>query len=116
MNVTVLRGSLSRAPERRVLPSGDELVEYQLTIAGDGDRPTESVPVIWPHAPAGADHLDPDTELVVIGRTRRRFFKAGGFTQSRTEVVASHVVPARQAKRVARLVLDACQTLEEVFA
>ena len=48
MNLTVLRGSLSRPPERRVLPSGDELVEYQVTTPADGDRPTESVPVIWP--------------------------------------------------------------------
>lgn len=116
MNVTVLRGALSRAPERRVLPSGDELVEYQLTTPSSDVRPAESVPVIWPDAPPGAENLEPDAELVVIGRTRRRYFKAGGFTQSRTEVVASHVVPARQAKRAARLVLDACADLETAFA
>src|SRR5947207_15660550 len=98
MNITVLRGSLSRAPERRVLPSGDELAEYQLTPPGAGDRPADSVPVSWPDAPAGAEDYEPDAELVIIGRTRRRFFKAGGVTQSRTEVVATHVVPARQAK------------------
>src|SRR3954469_8002023 len=115
MNITVLRGSLSRAPERRVLPSGDELVEYQLTTPPGDDRPAESVPVIWPDAPARAEDYDPDVELVIIGRTRRRFFKAGGVTQSRTEVVATHVVPARQAKRAARLVLDACQSIEDVF-
>lgn len=116
MNITVLRGSLSRAPERRVLPSGAELVEYQLTTPAADDRPAESVPVIWPDASAGAEDLEPDTELVVIGRTRRRYFKAGGFTQSRTEVVATHVVPARQVKRAARLVLDACADLEGAFA
>ena len=116
MNITVLRGSLSRAPERRVLPSGDELVEYQLTTPADDDRPAESVPVIWPDAPAGAEDHEAEAELVIIGRTRRRFFRAGGSTQSRTEVVAAHVVPARQAKRAARLVRDACQSLEDVFA
>jgi single-strand DNA-binding protein len=116
MNITVLRGTLSRPPERRVLPSGDELVEYQLTIAASDDLSAESVPVIWPDAPARAEDYEPETELVIIGRTRRRFFKAGGVTQSRTEVVAAHVVPARQAKRAARLVLEACQSLEEVFA
>ena len=116
MNITVLRGALSRAPERRVLPSGDDLVEYQVTTPAADDRPAESVPVIWPDAPAGAEDYEPDAELVIIGRTRRRFFKAAGYTQSRTEVVATHVVPARQAKRAARLVLDACQSLEDVFA
>jgi single-strand DNA-binding protein len=116
MNITVLRGALSRAPERRVLPSGDQLVEYQLTTPAAGDRPAEGVPVIWPDAPAGSEDHEPDTELIVIGRTRRRFFKAGGSTQSRTEVVATHVVPARQAKRAARLVLEACAELEDSIA
>ena len=116
MNITVLRGSLSRPPERRELPSGDEVVNYEVTVPATDDRPAESVPVVWPYAPAGAENHDPDTELVVVGRTRRRFFRAGGLTQSRTEVVASHVVPARQAKRAARLVRDACQDVEEVFA
>jgi hypothetical protein len=30
---------------------------------------------------------------VVVGRVRRRFFRAGPGTQSRTEVVAENVVP-----------------------
>jgi single-strand DNA-binding protein len=115
MNITVLRGSLSRPPERRELPSGDEVVNYEVTVPAVDGRPAESVPVVWPEPPAGAEHHDPDTELVVVGRVRRRFFRAGGVTQSRTEVVASHVVPARQAKRAARLVLDACRRLEDSF-
>jgi hypothetical protein len=36
----------------------------------------------------------------VIGRVRRRFFRTGDSTQSRTEVVAEIVLPATQAKRV----------------
>jgi single-strand DNA-binding protein len=115
MNITVLRGALSRPPERRELPSGDEVVNYEVTVAATDGHPAESVPVVWPGAPAGAEDHDPETELVVVGRTRRRFFQAGGSTQSRTEVVATHVVPARQAKRASRLVVDACQRLEEAF-
>jgi hypothetical protein len=42
---------------------------------------------------------------VVVGRVRRRFFKTPGGTQSRTEVVAEAVIPARQAKR-ARAAVD----------
>ena len=36
---------------------------------------------------------------MVVGRVRRRFFRVGGATQSRTEVAADVVVPTRQAKR-----------------
>jgi single-strand DNA-binding protein len=113
MNVVVLHGSLSRPPEARELPSGDVLVSYEVTVPATEDRRAESVPVSWFEAPAGALDLEPDAEVVVVGRVRRRFFRAGGSTQSRTEVVAEQVVPARQVKRAQRAVLGALQQLEE---
>jgi len=109
MNIVVLRGHLSRPPERRQLPSGAELVTYEVTVEREGGR-AESVPVVWEAAGAPAD-LEPDTEVVVVGRVRRRFFRAGGTTQSRTEVVADGVVPSRLAKRAGRLVATAQATL-----
>jgi single-strand DNA-binding protein len=48
-----------------------------------------------------------------VGRVRRRFFRAGGTTQSRTEVVADSVVPARQAKRARAAVEKARHTLDD---
>ena len=39
-------------------------------------------------------------ELVVVGTVQRRFFRVGGATQSRTEVVAESVIPARRRKQV----------------
>jgi single-strand DNA-binding protein len=113
MNVVVLQGSLSRPPEARELPSGDLLVNYEVTVPAGEDRRAESVPVCWFDAPAGAVDLEPESEVVVVGRVRRRFFRAGGSTQSRTEVVAQQVVPARQTKRAKRAVLGALQLLEE---
>lgn len=112
MNITVLQGCLSRPPEVRSLPSGDVLVAYEVTVAAHGDRRAERVPVVWFDAPSAASELEPDTEVVVVGRVRRRFFRAGGATQSRTEVVADQVVPARQVKRAERLVLGALQSIE----
>ena len=50
---------------------------------------------------AGAD-------VVVLGSVRRRFFRAGGATQSRTEVVAEKVVAAPGPRR-RRLVETACR-------
>lgn len=111
MNVVVLRGRLSRPPEHRDLPSGDSLVAYEVTVERTGER-AESVPVVCFGAGAAARDLEPDTEVVVVGRVRRRFYRAGGSTQSRTEVVADGVVPARQAKRVERLLSGAREVLD----
>lgn len=55
--------------------------------------------MVWVGAPASAGDHDVDERMVVIGRVRRRFFRAGGGTQSRTEVVAEAVVNARHTKR-----------------
>ncbi|MDP8938498.1 MAG: single-stranded DNA-binding protein [Actinomycetota bacterium] len=98
-NIVVLAGRLARPAEMRELPSGDHLVAYELTVPREGAR-AESVPVVWFEAPASAADHDVDDQVVVIGRVRRRFFRAGGSTQSRTEVVADAVVAARQVKRV----------------
>ncbi|HET7523922.1 MAG TPA: hypothetical protein VFJ79_07250, partial [Acidimicrobiales bacterium] len=49
--------------------------------------------------------LDAGVGVVVVGRVRRRFFRSGGVTQSRTEVVASRVVRAGASARV-RAALD----------
>jgi single-strand DNA-binding protein len=117
MNLVVLRGSLSRPPEARDLRSGDVLVAYEVTVPGRAGVPATSVPVVWfaPPGGAAAADLDADTEVVVIGSVRRRFFRAGGATQSRTEVVADRVIPARRAKAAQKAVLDALAEAEEVF-
>ena len=98
MNITMLRGRLSRAPEARELPSGDRLVAYEVTVVNPGQR-ADSVPVVWHDPPAAALKVGAGDDVVVVGRVRRRFFRAGGLTQSRTEVVAEAVLNARHAKR-----------------
>lgn len=117
MNLVVLRGTLSRPPEARALRSGDMLVSYEVTCPGRGGTPATSVPVVWFAPPAGsaAADLEADAEVVVVGRVRRRFFRAAGSTQSRTEVVADRVVPARRARAAEKLVLDALAGAEEAF-
>ena len=110
MNVVALRGRLARPAEQRVLPSGEVLVAYEVTIPRPGQR-AETVPVVWVNAPARATEFDTDDQVVVVGRVRRRFFRTGGGTGSRTEVVADAVVPARQAKRVIALLEAAANTV-----
>jgi len=100
MNVSVVVGTLSRDPEVRTLPSGDRLVAYEVTVrppAGargpaEAKPKAETVPVAWPDAPTSAERFEAGAEVVVVGRVRRRFFRSGGGTGSRTEVVASSVL------------------------
>ena len=42
--------------------------------------------------------------VVVVGTVRRRFFRAGGATQSRTEVLADKVVRASRTRAAQKLV------------
>jgi single-strand DNA-binding protein len=112
MNVVTLRGHLSRPAEERQLPSGDRLVQLELTIARPGSK-AESVPVVCFDAPASIAGLDVSEEVVVVGRVRRRFFRTGAGTQSRTEVVADHVVPRRQAKKAAAAIERAQRLIDD---
>lgn len=110
-NVVVLRGRPTRPAALRSLPSGDQLVALELSIPREGGR-ADTAPVVWPDAPASAATLDVDQEVVVVGRVRRRFFRAAGSTQSRTEVVADVVVPASQGRRVRAAMARAAARLE----
>ena len=111
MNVVVLQGELSRPAERRELPSGDTVVALEVTVRTPG-VPAESVPVAWPDAPGWVDELEPGTAVVVSGRVRRRFFRSGGATASRTEVVATQVLRATERKKVERLLAAAVAGLQ----
>ena len=112
MNVVTLRGRLSRPAEERTLPSGDRLVQLELTIARPGDK-ADSVPVVCFDAPAAVAGLDVNDEVVILGRVRRRFFKTAGGTQSRTEVVADQVVRSTHAKKVDAAIDRAHQLIDE---
>ena len=110
MNIVVLQGRLPHQSSWRVLPSGEELAELDVSTQTDAGR--ETVNVVWPAAPATAS-IEEGAEVVVVGRVRRRFFRtAGGSTQSKTEVVADQVVPTRQAKKVAAAIDGAVAAVE----
>lgn len=111
MNLVVLVGVLARPAQDVELPSGDRLLSLEVTVRRP-DGAAEPVPVQWPDAPAWASTLDAGTEVAVLGRVRRRFFRAGGVTQSRTEVVAARVVRSSTGARVRSLLSEAVGGLE----
>ena len=77
-----------------------------LALAG-----TASVPAAWFDPPPGAVFEQGD-EVVVAGIVKRRFFRAGGATQSRTEVVVADACRAGNKRRAARLIATATAAAE----
>src|SRR5579875_815052 len=113
-NMALLIGVLARPAQELQLPSGDRLLSLEVTVRRS-DGPAEPVPVQWPDPPAWASVLDAGTEVAVLGRVRRRFFRAGGVTQSRTEVVATRVARTSSRAKVRSLVGEAADRLEVVL-
>ena len=103
INIVVLQGRLTSEPTRRELPSGSTVVQFDVsTQVLDGARvATVSSPVAWlDPGEAARAAVVAGGEYLVIGSVRRRFFRVGGATQSRTEVVADRVIPVRRRKQV----------------
>jgi single-strand DNA-binding protein len=110
-NLCVLTGALARPPELRTLPSGAVVASLEVRVAAP-EGPVEVVPVALVDPSPAVVALAPGTDVLVLGRVRRRFFRVGGTTQSRTEVVAAEIVPSRQRARARRVVAAAVAQLE----
>ncbi len=115
INVVVLEGVLAKPALYRELPSGSRLLTLEVTVRREG-APAEPVPVAWFDAPAWAVSLDEGSPVVVTGRVRRRFFRAGGVTQSRTEVLAERVLRSSDVKRAQAAMAAAGAVLEAAAA
>jgi len=107
-NLSVLRGTVVNEPTVRDLASGTIVVSFDVTTRDTAGA--QSVPVAWFDPPGAAPAAG--AEVVVVGSVRRRFFRAGGATQSRTEVVADRVVDARRRRDVTRALAIARAVLE----
>jgi single-strand DNA-binding protein len=100
------------------LAGGATVVQFDVTttLISSADEPAGrsnvSVPIAWTDPPATTlAALGQGDEVVVVGSVRRRFFRSGGMTQSRTEVVPEHVVPARRTKTVRSMLAAAAEAL-----
>jgi single-strand DNA-binding protein len=96
LNHVVLAGRLSSAPVERALASGSVL--WSLEVTTETESGACSVPVVW-FDPSSPPLLDAGSEVLVRGTVRRRFFRSGGGTQSRTEVLAEEVVDLADRRR-----------------
>ncbi len=87
-NLAVVVGSLSHDVRSKQLPSGTAVASLDLTT---DTAPRDTVPVTMIDPPRSVTRLVSGDHVVVVGRVRRRFFRAGGTTQSRTELVAERI-------------------------
>ena len=114
VNLSVVCGPCSGAPEIRVLESGTRLATFGVRCPGgpgEGDR-TTSVPVtVWNPA-AWIETLEPGDAVVVVGRLRRRFFQRPGGVGSRVDLEAELVGRARDRRKVASAHRKAIAALE----
>ena len=91
-NLAAVVGTLSSDPKERTLPSGDVVINYEVTCRVD-DGPAASVPVAWFGPPKRVPKVATGDRVVAVGAVRRRFFRAGGATASRTDVNAIWLAP-----------------------
>ena len=110
LNLAVVAGVLTRPPQLVELTSGSRVSSFEVTVRGP-ERPAEVVPATWIDPPTWVATLEPGNEIVLSGRVRRRFSRAGGVTQSRTEVVVSRMVRAGSKARVRTLLTDVADTI-----
>lgn len=103
MNTVLLVGRVSAAPEGRVMPSGDELVQFRVVVPrprrrGDTRTQVDAIDVAcWTaRSRASALRLHEDDTVEVEGSLRRRFFAGPGGRVSRYEVEARRVRRHRQ--------------------
>lgn len=113
-NLAIVRGTVPNDPQLRDLPDGGVVAQFDVTtrLDGGGRLVNQAVPVAWSDPPAAIEAITAGSDIVVIGTVRRRFFRVGGATQSRTEVVADAVLPTRRRKQVAAALREAADQLE----
>lgn len=108
VNAVRLRGRLSSGPERRTLPSGDEVVGLRVVVRRPDGGSVDAIDVslgpgpstgarrrpgqVGRRALAAAERLDVDQRVEVVGELRRRWWDAGGARRSRLEVRASAII------------------------
>jgi single-strand DNA-binding protein len=114
INLAVIHGTIINDAVVRSLPAGTDVAQFDVStsIERDGRAVNASVPVAL-HEPSSAllATLVSGADVAVVGRVERRFFRSSGATQSRTELIAERVVPARRSKTVRSLFAHAAELL-----
>ncbi|HTW06570.1 MAG TPA: single-stranded DNA-binding protein [Acidimicrobiales bacterium] len=110
LNMVVVIGKLAKPLQVRSLPNGISLACFDLQVLRE-DQSADTVPVALFEVSKGIREWVAGTQLLVVGRVRRRFFRVGGGTQSRTEVVAEMAVPLEDTRGTRTALMAASSAL-----
>lgn len=99
-NLAAVRGVVTAEVRVSALPGGGVVHNFDVRSDVDGDR--HIVPVAW-HDPVRPPRLRRGDEVVVVGVIRRRWFRAAGGSQSRTELLAESVAKSGSNRAAALL-------------
>jgi hypothetical protein len=102
-SLSLLVGRAMGTPSTRSTPAGD-VTEVDVRSAQFRGTEVVSASVVGPSAIFVG--IDEGTEILVIGTTRRRFFRSGGATVSRTEIVATQVIKRSNRRGTSRALTD----------
>jgi single-strand DNA-binding protein len=92
VNVVILAGRLTEAPEVKEMPSGDAVTRFRVLVPEPGRRVLPLPVSAWDRlARRGCERLVKGDQVLVRGHLVRRFFRDGGGGRSVTEVVATEV-------------------------
>ena len=111
LNLAVVKGVIARVPHERVGADGVVHLSFDLRVRLVPDGPSELVPVAWPERTVASCGIGEGSAVVVLGRIRQRFFRMGGSTQSRTEIVAETVIGIRQRAAIRKAMAQAAGRL-----
>ncbi|MGH2652442.1 MAG: single-stranded DNA-binding protein [Actinomycetota bacterium] len=99
VNVVVLAGRLSAAPEFVEMPSGDTVARLRLQVPDDRIRVLPLPVAVWDRVPRRVcQQLAKGDPVMVRGHLVRRFFRGQGGGRSITEVVASEIKKVTEAE------------------
>jgi len=110
VNLAIVCGPCSAAPELRVLESGTRVASLSVRVPA-GEQAT-SVPVTVWDPPAWIEALDAGDEVIVVGQVRRRFYARPGGVGSRVDLEAVTIGRARDRRRVDAAVRRATRELD----
>jgi hypothetical protein len=108
LNISVVRGQLTSDVRISDLPAGGVVHNFEVR-SGTG-RDGHVVPVAW-HDPVRPPKLRRGDIVVIVGAVRRRWFRVGGTSRSRTELLARCVAKPGSI-RAAKALEAAVETLQ----
>lgn len=106
LNTVILVGEITSPQVLRTLSNGSVASSFDIATATTHGR--LSVPISMN---GESDVAIVGANVCVIGSVRRRFYRAGGSVTSRTEVIATAVIPVRRKAQIRKALEEPIENL-----